>query len=142
MVNEPELIQLATPAAQALLKAMLMDGWAAFKDRFAVIFARGRNSTDMVKAQLEEARSAIVADPDNESLLAATYAEWRGRTYQLLLEDPELAKTIKQLIEEICRSEDDRVSTRIGRVHQEAWVTGHGVNFQQGAGTQQNINYE
>jgi hypothetical protein len=142
MVNEPELLQLATPAAQALLKAMLMDGWTAFKDRFAAIFARGRNSADMVKAQLEESRSAIVADPDNESLLAVTQAEWRGRAYQLLLEDPDLANTIKQLIEEVSRSEDNRTYARIDRIHQEARVTDHGVNFQQGAGTQQNINYE
>lgn len=142
MSNESELLQLATPAAQALLRAMLMDGWAAFKDRFASIFAPGRNSVEMVKADLEESRSAVVADPGNENLLAVTQAEWRGRAYQLLLDEPGVANTIKSLIEEISPSDGSKTYSRIDQLHQEARVTDHGVNFQQGAGTQQNIRNE
>ncbi|MGX5188709.1 hypothetical protein ACWKT5_39910 [Streptomyces avermitilis] len=127
-MSELEVLQLAAPAAQALVSCMVTDAWLATKERFARLLGRGNeNHAIAIEADLEESRSAVVEGDSNSTVVTEV---WKARFRQALLANPEMARELRDLLTEI------ETPTQSQNVHQNMAARDHAVAFQQGSGTQ------
>jgi hypothetical protein len=128
-MSDLEVLQLAAPAAQALVSCMVTDTWLAAKERFARLLGRGNEEHESaIDADLEESRSAVV-DGDSSSTIVTEV--WKARFRQALLINPEIARELRDLLAEI-----ETPNTQIQTVNQSMVARDHAVAFQQGSGTQ------
>ncbi len=127
---EAELAGLAVSGATALVNAMAGDGWNAVKARVAALLRRGRSAGgDDLEGRLDEERRELTAarEEHDEDAVADLEGEWRRRLRRLLLEDPQAASVLRELIAETGAEE------RAARVHNS--ITGgefHGTVVQAG----------
>ncbi|MFE0104347.1 hypothetical protein [Streptomyces sp. NPDC059009] len=130
---DPELTALATAGATALVQQMVTDGWTRVRDRMARVLARGREGDADgagVAGELDEARDELVAarDAEDEDAQADVLAEWRSRMRRTLRADPEAARELRALLDELGSGEQAQGG---GDVHNT--VSGgvqHGTVFQ------------
>ncbi|MGH4027530.1 hypothetical protein ACQB60_01190 [Actinomycetota bacterium Odt1-20B] len=108
---DAELTALATAGATALVQQMVTDGWTRVRDRMARVLARGRDGdadgAAGVAGELDEARDDLVAarDAEDEDAQADVLAEWRSRMRRTLRADPEAARELRALLDELGSAE-------------------------------------
>ncbi|MFF0186114.1 hypothetical protein [Streptomyces sp. NPDC005244] len=120
---------------------MTSDAWQQAKNGISRLFGRSEGPTaEDVSRELEENRQELTRsmareDPDTADELRGA---WRGKFRRLLVESPEAAEVLRELIKEWDSAEagDLKESTVI---NQSASAKDHGRVYQQGSGTQ--INY-
>ncbi|MFJ7151081.1 hypothetical protein ACIQVT_23220 [Streptomyces sp. NPDC100445] len=130
-MSELEILQIAAPAAQALLTSMVTDAWQAARGRFARLLGRG-NETEIraIEDDLEDARNQVIEGSPERSLVAGEV--WKARFRQALIANPEMAKELRELLSELNRAEPRHGDT----AQQRAVARDNSVVFQQGSGTQ------
>ena len=135
-----ELEILVNPATQALLTAMMTDGWSGLKRRFATLFSPGRRGMKHAEQRLENTRAIILADPNSETVRAQVASEWEEEFRRLVLENPNVASPLRQLINDVSRLEGNVKINEVKHVKQQAEARDNATVFQQGAGNQYKIN--
>ncbi|MEY9937596.1 hypothetical protein [Streptacidiphilus sp. MAP5-3] len=131
-MNELEVLQVATPAAQALLTTMLTDGWSAVKARFAKSLSRNSAEEDSTATYLEYCRTLIVAS-ESSDVAERTRAELIERLRLALMANPAAMQEVTKIVDGI-EGQARRAEQRT--VKQSATAKGNSVVFQQGFGTQ------
>ncbi|MEU6669694.1 hypothetical protein [Streptomyces sp. NPDC046727] len=130
-MSELEILQMATPAAQALLSCMVSDAWQATKGRFARLLGRdGEGDVQIIEGDLEESRREVLEGAPDTSRVTAEV--WKARFRQALLVNPEMADDLRTLLTELGEGPD----TGSGRVNQNAVAKDNAVVFQQSSGVQ------
>ncbi|MEV5007150.1 hypothetical protein [Streptomyces sp. NPDC055692] len=131
-MNELELAQLAMPAANTLLTAMVSDGWQAFKTRFARIVAGRSGDVDSTEESIDQLRQRVI-----EYQTRGDEQQARNEIFALLCavlgRDSEAGASLKKLLEDVTSSD---LGVRAQSISQEATVRDNGVSFQQVSGTQ------
>ncbi|MFC4498748.1 MULTISPECIES: hypothetical protein [Streptomyces] len=130
-MSELEILQMATPAAQALLSCMVSDAWQATKGKFARLLGRdSEGDVQIIEGDLEESRREILEGTSDTSRVTAEV--WKARFRQALLANPEMANDLRNLLGEL--GEDAGTSSQ--RVTQNAVAKDNAVVFQQSSGVQ------
>ncbi|MFI0577448.1 hypothetical protein [Streptomyces tendae] len=130
-MSELEILQMATPAAQALLSCMVSDAWQATKGKFAKLLGRDiEGEVQIVESDLEESRRGIL---ENSSVSSEVTTEvWKARFRQALIANPEMADDLRALLNELGVNAD----ASNGNVSQTAVARDNSVVFQQASGVQ------
>ncbi|MGW5419062.1 hypothetical protein [Streptomyces sp. NPDC003943] len=109
---EAELVALATTGATALVQQMVSDGWERARTRIAAFFAaRSGADEEAVGAELEAARDELIRaeqSGDEETAHEArteAHVEWRARMRRSLLADPESARELQEILDELAGDE-------------------------------------
>ncbi|MGW4159051.1 hypothetical protein [Streptomyces sp. NPDC004788] len=109
---EAELVALATTGATALVQHMVSDGWERARTRIAAYFAaRSGADEEAVGAELEAARDELIRaerSGDEETATEArteAHVEWRARMRRSLLADPESARELQEILDELAGAE-------------------------------------
>ncbi|WP_329244725.1 hypothetical protein [Streptomyces canus] len=130
-MSELEILQMATPAAQALLSCMVSDAWQATKGRFARLLGRdSEGEIQIIEGDLEESRREILEGASDTSQVTAEV--WKARFRQALLANPEMADDLRTLLSELGNDSDAGSE----RVKQNAVAKDNAVVFQQSSGVQ------
>ncbi|MEU7347305.1 hypothetical protein ABZ778_26030 [Streptomyces bacillaris] len=102
---EAELTALAASGATAFVGLMATEAWNQVRGRVARFLARGEDGEDSeaVDAELEESRVALLAArrSGDEDGPADVTAEWRIRLRRALRDDPEAARELRELLDEL-----------------------------------------
>ena len=128
------LAALAAAGGNALVSAMVTDGWEDVKSRFARLLGRGGGkATEAAAARLEQSRVLLagLSGPGLERARAEQEIAWRARLGDLLEQDPGAEKELRVLVARV----QARVIGSTGQVEQHALafdqaqqaVLGHGV---------------
>ncbi len=132
------LAALTMAGGNALVSAMVTDGWEGVKARFArLLGGSDPKANATAAAQLEESRSVLVGQcGDLQKAEAEQKAVWRTRLGDLLEEHPQAAGELRALLVEV----EALVIGSAGRVEQH--VTGFDQAQQAVLGTGiQNVNF-
>ncbi|MGW5675107.1 hypothetical protein ACWEV4_08475 [Streptomyces sp. NPDC003860] len=96
---DPELSVLAQTAGLTLVTAMTTEAWERARDGVIAFWRRTwPERADATAAELDGSREDLAADPSAEAELMA---EWQGRIRRLLVNRPEVAVELRQLLDEI-----------------------------------------
>ncbi|MEU3265474.1 MULTISPECIES: hypothetical protein [Streptomyces] len=102
---EAELTALAASGATAFVGLMATEAWNQVRGRVARFLARGEDGEDSeaVDAELEESRVALLAArrSGDEDGAADVTAEWRIRLRRALRDNPEAARELRELLDEL-----------------------------------------
>jgi hypothetical protein len=130
------LMTLAATGGNAVITAMVTDGWESSKGRIAKLFGGGKPElTQATAARLDQSRAALDQFSGADLDRAKTEQEivWRTRLEDLLEQHPETADELRALVTEVKTG-----STGTVQQHAQAYdqaqqaVLGHGtqiVNF-------------
>ncbi|MCX4714952.1 hypothetical protein OG818_03965 [Streptomyces virginiae] len=130
-MSEIEILQMAAPAAQALLACMTSDAWQAAKSKFAALLGRNNQvETEILENDLEEARVRIMQNPAEHE--AITSEVWKARFRQALLANPDMAQELREILREF---KDQEPNSSRG-IHQSVVARDSSIVFQQGSGVQ------
>ncbi|MEU4731175.1 hypothetical protein [Streptomyces sp. NPDC023588] len=130
-MSEIEILQMAAPAAQALLSCMTSDAWQAAKSKFATLLGRNNQTeVEILENDLEEARVRIVGNPTEHE--AITVEVWKARFRQALLTNPDMAQELQELLSEF----KDQGGESSRGIHQSVVARDNSIVFQQGSGVQ------
>ncbi|MFF1646235.1 hypothetical protein [Streptomyces sp. NPDC058240] len=132
-MNELELAQLAMPAANTLLSAMVSDGWQAFKTRFVRLVAGGSGDLDATEASIDELQQRILGY-DARGDLQQGQNEIFALLCAVLSREPAARDSLKELLGDI---EASSSSVNAQSISQNATVRDDGVSFQQISGKQE-----
>ncbi|MFJ9713339.1 hypothetical protein [Streptomyces sp. NPDC101234] len=115
-----------------MIGLMVTDGWQQVRGRFAALF--GHQSTD-VDEELERSRTTLVAarqamDPATADNLEAA---WRSRLGQLLADDPDAARRLRIVLDELASPAEE--------VHTETHFRGTTINGPVNTGSGAQITY-
>lgn len=128
---DPQVAALAGTAGTTIVTLMATDAWQRTREGVVAIWRRVQpERADSVASQLAETRDELLAartgeDPQTESDLQA---EWQGRVRRLLLADPSVADSLRELLNEVSPS----ASTSENAVHMSAYASGNGRVYQAG----------
>ncbi|MEW9553217.1 hypothetical protein [Nonomuraea sp. NPDC050783] len=107
-----EVLALAGAAAEALLQAMVSDGWASARARIARVLGGGDpERVPAEEAELERSGQALRERELPASVLAG---HWQGRIAELLARQPERAGEITGLLRDLRESATGPASVRVG----------------------------
>ncbi|MEV7272494.1 hypothetical protein ACIQIG_16485 [Streptomyces bacillaris] len=102
---EAELTALAASGATAFVGLMATEAWNQVRGRVARFLAGGEDGEDSeaVDAELEESRAALLAArrSGDEDGAADVTAEWRIRLRRALRDNPEAARELRELLDEL-----------------------------------------
>ncbi|MFJ9948982.1 hypothetical protein [Kitasatospora sp. NPDC091207] len=131
---EAEIVQqLVASGATTLVGLMATEAWTQARSRFAALFGRGE-SDETEAAALERSRTAITrareaGDAEAVNDLTGT---WRGRLREALLENPEVARELQDILDEF----RPKPAAAPGSVHNTiSGTTVHGMVIQAGTVT-------
>ncbi|MBD3003195.1 MULTISPECIES: hypothetical protein [unclassified Streptomyces] len=131
----PEMaMDLARTAGAALVGAMATDTWNQTRDGFVALWRRVHpERAETVGAELEAGRADLLAARENGDELseAELRAEWQGRVRRLLVDRPDIAATLRELLDELNPAPSGR-SADVGEVRMTARSTGKGRVYQAG----------
>ncbi|MFE7132034.1 hypothetical protein ACFVIM_14335 [Streptomyces sp. NPDC057638] len=129
---DAELVALATAGASAVIQQMVTESWTAAKGRVARFLSREEEGSPAVEAELEASREELIAaDQDqDEEARADILATWRQRMRQTLRSDPEAARELRALLEEL--SPPAAASQPSVTVHNSVSGGSHGMVIQTG----------
>lgn len=107
-----ELLTLAGAAAEALVQAVVSDGWTGVRARIARIMGGG----DPVQVKAEEAELERFGQALRDSAIPAAVmaGHWQGRIVELLTRRPECAGEITALLRELQDGAPGATNVRIG----------------------------
>ena len=97
------LAALAATVGESLVRAMVADGWAEVRNRFARIFSVGDPGREQVARRDLDATCKAVRGGRLEAAVAV--GRWQGRLEMLLEDHPEIAAELKELVASLVRSE-------------------------------------
>ncbi|MEV5505321.1 hypothetical protein [Streptomyces orinoci] len=99
---EAELTALAVSGATALVQNMASDAWEQVKGRLARLVSRG-GDTRQTEEELAASRTELMAarQSGDEETAAEIHEEWRLRLRRVLRTDPEAARELRQLLDEV-----------------------------------------
>jgi len=133
MVTE-ELAALVATGGSALVTAMVNDGWADVKTRFARLFGRGDTKrAEAAAGQLEQSRAALAGLSGSflETARAEQEIGWRTFLADLLEQDPAAEDELRSLVANVQAQTIDstgRVEQHVAAFDQaQQAVQGHGV---------------
>lgn len=107
-----EVLTLAGTAAQALVQAMVSDGWTSGRARIARILGGGDpEQVPAVEAELERYGQALRDSAIPASVMAG---HWQGRIVELLTRRPEYAGEIAGLLRDLQDGAAGATNVRIG----------------------------
>ncbi len=98
------LAALAAAGGNALVSAMVTDGWAGVRERFARLLGRGDpKATDDADARLEDSRAVLAgrSGADLERAQAEQEIGWRTRLADLLESHPEAEDELRAVVTEV-----------------------------------------
>lgn len=97
------LAALAATGGNALVSAMVTDGWEGVRSRFARLLGRGDpKATDEAAARLEDSRAVLAGRSGTDLERAQTEQEiaWRTRLADLLESHPEAEDELRSVVAE------------------------------------------
>ncbi len=98
--REVVVVELAVTAANALVQALVTDGWEEVRHRLARLFGRGEPDP-ATERRLDVTRDRLLAVPEGE--LAGVQTElagqWRTRFADLLADHPDTVAELADLVE-------------------------------------------
>ncbi|MFI9723273.1 hypothetical protein ACIHFE_27060 [Streptomyces sp. NPDC052396] len=99
---EAELTALAVSGATALVRSMATDAWEQVKGGLARLVSRG-GDTRRAEEELAASRTELVAarQAGDEEAAADIQEEWRLRLRRVLRTDPEAARELRRLLDEV-----------------------------------------
>jgi multidrug resistance efflux pump len=103
MALPEELLSLVSLAARTLVSAAATDTWTTTKRGFARLLGRGdRQQTEVAERRLEATCEELVNVPSAELKQTRAQAEttWQTRLMDLLEEHPEMAPSLRALVEQ------------------------------------------
>jgi sulfur carrier protein ThiS len=128
------LTALASTGGSALVTAMVTDGWEVTRTRFARLLGHGdANAAEVAEERLERSRLKLESAPNAEleRVRAEQEITWRIRLEDLLVRHPEVADTLKSLLDELNAGAPGcavRVEQHVlGFDHAQQATLGHGV---------------
>jgi hypothetical protein len=98
------LAALAGAGGNALVSAMVTDGWEGVKGRFARLLGRGNpTATSEVAARLEDSRAVLAgrSGAELERVQAEQEIAWRTRLADLLESHPEAEDELRAVVAEV-----------------------------------------
>ncbi|MET9773186.1 hypothetical protein ABZ023_02835 [Streptomyces sp. NPDC006367] len=106
---EAELAALAATGASTVVGLMVSDAWDQVRTRVVRLFARGGDEAD-TERELTAARSELLAvrEAGDEDAASDVEEEWRLRLRRVLRADPEAARELRRLLDEIDPQHADR----------------------------------
>ncbi|GLX48594.1 hypothetical protein Shyhy01_15440 [Streptomyces hygroscopicus subsp. hygroscopicus] len=133
-MNPETAVELARTAGTAIVGAMATDTWNRTRDGIVALWRRAHpEGTEQVGSQLDATRDDLLnARARGDELSEAELrAEWQGRVRRLLVEHPDLAATLRALLEEAGALPAGR-NADVGEVRMSARATGNGRVYQAG----------
>ncbi|MFE6665103.1 hypothetical protein ACFVFH_16285 [Streptomyces sp. NPDC057697] len=131
----PEMaMDLARTAGATLVGAMATDTWNYARDGFVALWRRVHpERAETLGAELEAGRADLLAARENGDELSETElrAEWQGRVRRLLVDRPDIAAALRELLDELNPAPSGR-SADVGEVRMTARSTGKGRVYQAG----------
>jgi hypothetical protein len=96
------VIGLAAAAANALVQAMVADGWEGVRRKVAALFGRGQPDLQ-TERRLDAAQHELAEAPAGElaSVQQAQAAQWQVRFADLLADHPDAEADLRALVEQI-----------------------------------------
>jgi hypothetical protein len=96
------IAELAVVAANALVQALVMDGWEGVRHRVARLFGRGDPDPATVR-RVDAARGQLMGAPQAElaRVQADLAGQWRTRFADLLADHPDAEAELASLVEEL-----------------------------------------
>ncbi|MBT2459665.1 hypothetical protein [Streptomyces sp. ISL-86] len=101
---DPELVALASSAANTVVGLLATDGWEQVRRGVAALWRRVRpEQADIVEAELVEARAELLRarEAGEDQAEQDLTAEWRARLRRLLAADPALERDLRELLAEL-----------------------------------------
>jgi hypothetical protein len=132
------VIELAVLAGTALVNAMVTDGWAGFRKRFARLLGRGDDKeTEAAAERLEKSRKMLsgLSGAELEKAQAEQAIAWRTRFGDLLEDDPGAANDLQALVADV----QAQVIGSAGPVKQQVSGFDQAQQAVQGHGVQSNV---
>jgi hypothetical protein len=133
---DPELVTLASQAAATVVQLLTTDAWEKSKSAIGSLWRSVHpDRADRLEADIADARDDLLRVPQNADLKAALVQHWKGQLVLLLTAHPELAATLRQVVDEELRPAlPAAVPTQIGSLHMEAHADRGGRINQSGSG--------
>jgi hypothetical protein len=96
------IAELAAMAANALVQAMVTDGWEGLRRKLARLFGRGEPDP-AIEHRLEETREQLAGAPgaELEQVQALLAGQWQTRFADLLADHPDAEPELAALVEEL-----------------------------------------
>src|SRR5215831_9119757 len=96
------IAELAVTAANALIQAVVTDGWEGVRRKVARLFGRGQPDP-AIERRLDKTRDQLAAAPpaEVEQVQAAQAAQWQTRFADLLAAHPDAEPELAALVEEL-----------------------------------------
>ena len=131
---EDAVAALASTASSALVTAMVSDGWADVKARFARLFGRDAAERAAAAHRLEQSRTTLTGLSGADLRDAWTHQEamWRKALSDLLERDLSVAGELRALADEV----QAMTPGAAGPVTQQTVAFGHAQQAVQGRGVQ------
>jgi hypothetical protein len=100
--GEMVVVELAVMAANALVQAVVTDGWEGVRHRLARMFGRGEPDP-AIERRLDETRGLLVGTPtaEFERVQADLAGQWRIRFADLLADHPDAEAELADFVEEL-----------------------------------------
>lgn len=133
-MNPETAVELARTAGAAIVGAMATDTWNRTRDGMVALWRHVHpERADSVGAELEAGREDLLAARANGDELseAELRTEWQGRVRRLLVENPSVAATLRELLEEVGAVPAAR-NADVGEVRMSARATGNARVYQAG----------
>ncbi|MGC4760226.1 hypothetical protein [Micromonospora trifolii] len=134
---DPEFAALAAAGAQTIVTLVATEAWGHARELVVRAFARdGHASAHEVDSELQRSRDVILAAGSLGDLGARQkeHARWDARLRLLILENPEAASMIRELV----RSAEAATTSSSRTIKMHAQASGQARIYQQGHGTQHN----
>jgi hypothetical protein len=128
---DPELVTLASQAATTVVQLLTTDAWEKSKSAIGALWRSAHpdraDRADRLEADMADARDDLLRVPQDADLKAALIQQWTGHLVHLLTAHPELAATLRRMVDEELRPAlPAAVSAQIGSLHMEAHADGGG----------------
>lgn len=97
-----DVATLAALAGNALVKAMVTDGWEGLRHKVARLFGRGRPDPK-IEQRLDASRAQLVevVPSELEQVRSAQATQWQARFSDLLDDHPDAEDELRALVDEI-----------------------------------------
>jgi hypothetical protein len=135
---EQALAALATMGGNAIVTAMVCDGWESLRLRFARLLGRGEaGAAEEIAAKLAQSQAELTAAAGADAARVRTEQEiaWRTRLADWLEQDPGGAGELRALVAEA----QAQTIGSAGRVEQHVTGSGNAQQAVQGHGVQTNV---
>src|SRR5208282_3629463 len=101
---DPELVTLASQAATSVVQLLTTEAWEKSKSAIGSLWRSVHpDRADRMEAEIADAHEDLLRVPQDADLKAALIEQWKGQLISLLTANPELAATLRRVVDEELR---------------------------------------